>query len=243
MVSLYSVNIGSSGEGPGALEFSVSRPQHPALVLLPTLNKYFSYQQALIVNSQTSQWSFLTLLMLMLLSSKAQGCKDFWKLCKTYHVGIHWIALAEFSQMSTHVPGFRSFYRFFASFCIGKSATSSISVKSEGTKGRTDTSCYKQNLIVSFLHCWLCASFQGLRKYTAYSDSFSWNLVDWDESGPHFLLRSGQMYVTQLVPSFTFCLVVLFYRSLRRPLSLSLSLIGTPEMAMILRNNPNSTTL
>ena len=29
--------------------------------------------------------------------------------------------------MSTHVPGFRSFFGFFASFCIGK--TSSIRVK------------------------------------------------------------------------------------------------------------------
>ena len=29
-------------------------------------------------------------------------------------VGIHWIALAEYSQMSTHVPGFQSFFRVFA---------------------------------------------------------------------------------------------------------------------------------
>ena len=35
-------------------------------------------------------------------------------------VGIHWIALAEYSQMSTHVPGFQSSFRFFASFCIGQ---------------------------------------------------------------------------------------------------------------------------
>ena len=32
------------------------------------------------------------------------------------HVGIHWKALAEYSQMSTHVPGFESFFSFFASF-------------------------------------------------------------------------------------------------------------------------------
>ena len=37
---------------------------------------------------------------------------------KPCHVGMHWIALTEYSQMSTHVPGFRSFFSFFASFCI-----------------------------------------------------------------------------------------------------------------------------
>ena len=51
-----------------------------------------------------------------LLSSKAQGRKDFWKLSKPCLAGIHWIALAEYSQMSTHLTGFQSFYKFFASF-------------------------------------------------------------------------------------------------------------------------------
>ena len=64
--------------------------------------------------------------MLMLLSSKAQGCKDW--LSKTCHVGIHWKALAEYSQMSTHVPGFQSFFRFFASIGLAKLTTSSIRV-------------------------------------------------------------------------------------------------------------------
>ena len=32
------------------------------------------------------------------------------------HVGIHWIALAEYSQMSTNMPGFQSFLRCFLSF-------------------------------------------------------------------------------------------------------------------------------
>ena len=62
----------------------------------------------------------LTLPMLRLLSSKAQERKDSWKSSKPCHVGIHWKALAEFSQMSTHLPGFRSFSRFFASLCIGQ---------------------------------------------------------------------------------------------------------------------------
>ena len=31
--------------------------------------------------------------------------------------------------MSTHVPGFQSFFKFFASFCIGKISHSSMRVK------------------------------------------------------------------------------------------------------------------
>ena len=59
--------------------------------------------------------------MLRLLSSKAQGFKDFQKTSKPCHGGIHWIGIAEYSQMSTQVPGFHSFFRgFFASFCIGQ---------------------------------------------------------------------------------------------------------------------------
>ena len=45
--------------------------------------------------------------------------------CKPYkpcHVGIHWKALrlAEYSQMSTHMPGFQSSFRFLAFICIGQ---------------------------------------------------------------------------------------------------------------------------
>ena len=64
--------------------------------------------------------NLLTLPMLRLLSSKAQERKDFQKTSKPCHVGTHWKALAECSQMSTHLPGFRSFSTFFASFRIGK---------------------------------------------------------------------------------------------------------------------------
>ena len=39
----------------------------------------------------------LTLPMLILLSSKGQGHKDFQKPSKPCHVGIHWTALAEYS--------------------------------------------------------------------------------------------------------------------------------------------------
>ena len=48
----------------------------------------------------------LTLLMLRSLSCNAQKCKTLGKLSKPYHVGIHWKALTEYSQMSTHMPGF-----------------------------------------------------------------------------------------------------------------------------------------
>ena len=47
--------------------------------------------------------------------------KRFLKPSKPCQVGIHWIALAEYSQMSTHVPGFQSFSGvFFCIFWIGQ---------------------------------------------------------------------------------------------------------------------------
>ena len=75
--------------------------------------------------SQESAGPFLlTLPMLRLLLPKAQGCKLFWKIknqkSKPCHVGIHWIALTEYSKMSTHLPGLQSFFRFFGIFCIGQ---------------------------------------------------------------------------------------------------------------------------
>ena len=49
----------------------------------------------------------LTLPMLRLLSSKAQGRKDFHKPSEIGHAGIHWKAFAEYFQMSTYLPWFR----------------------------------------------------------------------------------------------------------------------------------------
>ena len=72
-----------------------------------------------LINSSPSD-TFLTLPKLSLLWSKQKRCKDFWKRFKPCHVGIHWLALAECSQMSTHMSGFQSFSRFFASFRIGQ---------------------------------------------------------------------------------------------------------------------------
>ena len=62
----------------------------------------------------------LTLIMLRrLLSSKAS---------KPCHVGIHWKALTEYYQMSTHVAGVQSFSVFFNHFVLAKLATRSIRV-------------------------------------------------------------------------------------------------------------------
>ena len=59
----------------------------------------------------TIDWRILlTLPMLRLHLPKAQECKNLWKPSRPCHVGIHWIALTEYSQMSTHVPGFRWFF-------------------------------------------------------------------------------------------------------------------------------------
>ena len=55
----------------------------------------------------------LTLSMLKLILPKAKELKDFRKPSKPCHVGIHLNALKEYYQMSTHVPGFQSFFRYF----------------------------------------------------------------------------------------------------------------------------------
>ena len=79
--------------------------------------------------SSKTKIGFLTLRMLRLLSSITHGYKDFWKTSKTCHVGFHWIALTEYSQVSTHVPGFQSFLRLLHHFVLAKLTTSSIRVK------------------------------------------------------------------------------------------------------------------
>ena len=58
-------------------------------------------------NRLTVPVELLSLPMLRLLLSKAQGRKDFLKPLKPCHVGIHWKALAEKFQMSTHLQGFQ----------------------------------------------------------------------------------------------------------------------------------------
>ena len=63
--------------------------------------------------------------MLRLLSFKAQENKP-----KPYQSGIHWIALAEYSLMSTHVPRFQLIsLGFLPHFVLVKLATTNIRVK------------------------------------------------------------------------------------------------------------------
>ena len=107
--------------------------------LVPRWGKTWTSQRWLSVSSwnslgpQHSQWQVeSTLPMLRLLSSKTQGCKYFWKTSKPCCVGIHSIALAEYSQISTHVPGLQSLFRVLRHFVLAKlatSVTSSIRVK------------------------------------------------------------------------------------------------------------------
>ena len=87
----------------------------------------------IIINHQTEGRKELvsTLPMLRLLSSKARGRKGLLKPSKPCHVGIHWIALAEYSQMSTHMPGFQSFSGFLHLFVLVELATSSIRAVSD----------------------------------------------------------------------------------------------------------------
>ena len=80
---------------------------------------YFSLKKTYLVRGNISyREMILTLPMPSLLSSKAQGCKDFWKPSKPCLVGTHWKALAEFSQISTHLPVFQAFFRIFENHLI-----------------------------------------------------------------------------------------------------------------------------
>ena len=74
-------------------------------------------------------WVLLTLPIPRLLSSKAQDHAQIFD-NHLNPVGIHCIALVEYSQISTHVPGFQSYFRFFLHhFVLAILATSSIRVK------------------------------------------------------------------------------------------------------------------
>ena len=78
----------------------------------------------LLLEQPASRNLALTLPMLRLLSSKPQGRKDFLKPSQPCHVGIHWIAFAEYFKMSAHVPGFQSLFQtFLHHFVLAKLAT------------------------------------------------------------------------------------------------------------------------
>ena len=46
--------------------------------------------------------------------------QDFWKPSKHCCVSIQWIAVTEYSQMSTHIPRVQSLFRLFVSFSIAQ---------------------------------------------------------------------------------------------------------------------------
>ena len=82
----------------------------------------------LLCNGESTDY-MLTLPMLRLRSSIGQESTDVWKPSKPCHIGIHWVALTECSQMSTHVPGFQSFFfRFLHHVVLATLATRNIRV-------------------------------------------------------------------------------------------------------------------
>ena len=99
-----------------------------------------------------SQLNF-TLSMLRLLSFKSQKRKNLWKPSKPCHVGVHWKALAEYSQMSTHLPGFAKF--FLNHFVLAKLATSSIRVKT------LHWAFYEFMCSPSFCHSYYCSMWES----------------------------------------------------------------------------------
>ena len=83
--------------------------------------------------------------MLRLLSSKAQGRKDPWKLPKPCHVGIHWEALTEFSHEYPYARVSIIFPVFLPHFVLAKLAISSIRLRrfsvSSSDKGQIPQTC------------------------------------------------------------------------------------------------------
>ena len=97
----------------------------PKKFLLFSKNDFF-------YRSHLHHLTMLTLPMLRLFSSKAKECKILEKTSKPCRLSIHLKALAEYSQMSTHLPGFQlgssNLARFLHLFVFAKLATSSIRV-------------------------------------------------------------------------------------------------------------------
>ena len=112
------------------------REQQNNSIVIKSLQSPFSVQPSKVAPSiqQRTHYigkSFLlrepTLSMFRLLASKSQERKIFENHeMKPCLVGIHWIALTWYSQMSTHMPKFQTLvrfsvvYRVFASFSIGQ---------------------------------------------------------------------------------------------------------------------------
>ena len=113
-----------------------------------------------------SEGHIFTLPMLRLLSSKAQGRKEFWKPSKPSHIGIHWKEIPEFSQMSTHVPGIQVL-GYLHHFVSGKLATSSIKVVNSPSKGLAGIQVF-HNLFLASLSGGLAKKWQVLQNLEHY---------------------------------------------------------------------------
>ena len=129
---------------------------------VPGFQSFLGFQYHFVLDKSGTSSIRLTIPMLRVLLSKEQGI-FFLKPSKPYLVGIHWIALAEYYQMSSHVPGFQSFFRVFVAFFIGKSGTSSIRLPEgtffQGNRGSI-TSGWKEE--ESCTSEWFCVLGRGL---------------------------------------------------------------------------------
>ena len=100
--------------------------------------------------------------------------QNLWKPSKLSHVGVYWIPLAEYSQMSTYLSGFQSFSRFLPHFVLAKFATSSILII------ETNLSEEETNLLLRLhdwsLHEYLLEDSDFLIQKTTF---FLWPLLTW----------------------------------------------------------------
>ena len=97
--------IDSSGDNPSQLYLLISGITAWAALNGTVMNRYIYH------STGSDRNVYLTLIILRLLSSKALRSQNLWKPSKPCNVGTHLIALTKFSQMSTHLPGFQSFFR------------------------------------------------------------------------------------------------------------------------------------
>ena len=143
---------------------------------------------------------WLTPSVLWLLSSKAQGAKDSWKTSQPCYVGIHWIALAEHSPMSTNVPGsFCNFSVFLQHFVLAKLATSSLRV----------------NPLTSRVRIWS----ENLNPFMPTVAKADWQFW-WYRSNKNNIKKifKGELFIsTQIISLLIFCIANLCFISMSFP--------------------------
>ena len=113
---------------------------------------------------------FMSLDTLVLKSATGRFVKNTYG--KPCHVGIHWVALLEYSQKSTCVPGYQSFFRTFASFCIGQNKPAAA----YGLIGSSELSYKKfedELLVILWLTFYLIFSHLCFHSYSVFM-AFLW---------------------------------------------------------------------